>query len=551
MQAKIVTGKQRFNSGFIAGLGAGIIASSLMLILSALLSGISLPEVLGSAITQLMPPAVFQSLHQLIGADAKLYLFYIILIGQCLVFGLIGGLCNLGTGWSRLSWIADDQGQIHWPVAILLAFVLWLLTCFVFLPLTGAGVFGSALTIGVFNTTLSLAIVGLAFSWVFIYIQNWQIQHRLPAADFDDGLEEKRLARRNALRTGLTVIGVGTLGVLAWRFITSGVGGTAAGVSNLPALQKFKSKIVPPPKPKYGTIEPVAHLSAEVTPNDQYYVVSKNLASDPTVNADGWGLRVYGDVQQPFTLTYAQLLALPMKQQYESMMCISNEVGGPYMSNAQWEGVPLLDLLTRAGVKPGASKVVLHAADDYADSIHLTKALEPTTLIAVRMNGVTLPNGHGFPARLLVPGIYGMKHVKWMTGIEVVNTDFQGFWQQRGWSDPAPIRMTSRIDTPLDSAKLAANRPTYIAGVAFSGNQGISEVDVSFDGGQTWHVATLKRPLSMLTWVLWELPWQPKAGTHTITVRAIDLQGNVQNPIPASPAPNGSSGYHTLTVTVA
>lgn len=550
MQAKGLTGRQRFNSGFTAGLGAGIIASVLMLILSAILSGISLPEVLGSAITQVMPPAVFQFLHQLIGADAKVYLFYIILLGQCLVFGLIGGLCNLGAGWSKLSWIRDDQGQIHWPIAIVLAFVLWLLTGLVFLPLTGAGLFGDALTIGVFNTMLSLAIVGLAFSWVFVYIQNWQVQRSLQIPAFDANLVERQQARRNVMRTGLTLIGVGTLGVLAWRFISSGVGGTVSGVANL-SVQKFKSKIVPPPKPNYGTVQPVAHLSSEITTNDQYYVVSKNLVSDPTVNANGWSLRVYGDVQQPFTLTYEQLLALPMKQQYESMMCISNEVGGPYMSNAQWEGVPLADLLTRAGVKEGASKVILHAADDYADSIHLTKALEPTTLIAVRMNGVTLPDGHGFPARLLVPGIYGMKHVKWMTGIEVVNTDYQGYWQQRGWSDPAPIRMTSRIDTPLASASLAVNRSTYVAGVAFSGNKGISEVDVSFDGGQTWHVATLKQPLSMLTWVLWEIPWQPqKIGNYTIAVRAVDMEGNVQDPNPDSPAPNGASGYHTVSVNV-
>jgi hypothetical protein len=165
------------------------------------------------------------------------------------------------------------------------------------------------------------------------------------------------------------------------------------------------------------------------------------------------------------------------------------------------------------------------------------------------MNGVPLPQGHGFPARLLVPGIYGMKHVKWITRIEVVNTDFQGYWQQRGWSDPAPIRLTSRIDTPLIGSTLPANKPTYIAGVAFSGNKGISEVDVSLDAGQSWQRATLKRPLSALTWVLWELPWQPAPGTYTIVVRAIDLEGNVQDPHVEPPLPDGSSGYHTIEVT--
>jgi DMSO/TMAO reductase YedYZ molybdopterin-dependent catalytic subunit len=218
------------------------------------------------------------------------------------------------------------------------------------------------------------------------------------------------------------------------------------------------------------------------------------------------------------------------------------------MSNALWEGIPLRNLLQRAGVKKGATKVVFHAADDYSDSIHLTKALESTTLLAVHMNGVTLPQEHGFPARLLVPGIYGMKHCKWVTRIEVVNYNYQGYWQQRGWSDAAPVRLTSRIDTPMDGAKITANRPTYIAGVAFSGTKGISEVDVSTDAGKTWRQATLKQPLSGLTWVLWELAWQPVRGTSIVTVRAIDLEGNVQNPHVEPPLPNGSSGYHSITV---
>ena len=212
-------------------------------------------------------------------------------------------------------------------------------------------------------------------------------------------------------------------------------------------------------------------------------------------------------------------------------MCISNDVGGQYMSNALWEGIPLVDLLQRAGVKTGATKIVFHAADDYTDSIHLTKALEPTTLLAVQMNGDTLPQEHGFPARMLVPGIYGMKHCKWLTRIEVVNYDYQGYWQQRGWSDAAPVRMTSRIDTPLTGSSTKVNQTTYIAGVAFSGNKGISEVDVSTDAGQNWQRAILKQPLSGLTWVLWELAWQPsKADSYTIVVRAIDLEGNVQDP---------------------
>ena len=232
-------------------------------------------------------------------------------------------------------------------------------------------------------------------------------------------------------------------------------------------------------------------------------------------------------------------------------MCISNEVGGQYMSNALWEGVRLQDLLERAGVKTGAVKVVFYAVDDYSDSIHLDKALEPATLLAVRMNGATLPQGHGFPVRMLVPGIYGMKHCKWLTRIQVVSQDYQGYWQERGWSDPAPIRLTSRIDTPLVGSSVPVNRLTYVGGVAFSGNKGISEVDISLDGGNSWQLATLKRPLSTLTWVLWEYPWLPTSrGFYTLIVRAVDMEGNVQDPNVEPPAPDGSSGYHTIDVSV-
>jgi DMSO/TMAO reductase YedYZ molybdopterin-dependent catalytic subunit len=519
-----------------------------MLFLSVTLHGISLPEVVGSALTQMMPPPLFDYLHQLIGSDAKNYLFYGIIVGQFLVFALSGGLCALLVAKMK------QGAQLHWTTGIILALVLWLLMGFVFMPLTGAGLFGANLVIGLGNTILSLAVVGVTFGLLFVLAYNWLLQRYLQIYEVSASNLEENLSRRTTLWRVLEVAGIGVLGVLAWRFISDGFGAglaTSNNAVNLRLATHFTPKIVPPPQPQYGELHPAPLLSSEITPNDRYYIVSKNLFSDPVVDAANWSLRVEGEVMSPYTMTYKDLIALPSKQQYESMMCISNEVGGQYMSNALWEGVPLADLLARAGgVKLGASKVVLYAVDDYSDSIHLTKALEPTTLVALRMNGQTLPQGHGFPARLLVPGIYGMKHVKWITRIEVVNSDYQGYWQQRGWSDAAPVRMMARIDTPLIGSTLAAGRPTYIAGVAFSGNKGISEVDVSVDAGATWQKALLKRPLSALTWVLWELAWQPAKGSYTIAVRAVDMEGNVQDPTEAPPLPDGSSGYHSIVVDV-
>ena len=546
--SKYPQGKKSFWTGFLAALAAGAIATGLMLLLSVSFDGISLPETFGSDLTALMPPPLFDYLHQLIGGDAKHYLFYGIIVGQCLVFAFSGGL---------YTWLADRQNRVlQWFDGWLLALILWLFAGIILLPLSGAGIFGASLSSGLSNGLLSLAIVGIVFGSLFVIFQHWLAarmfrQHNefRSTLSSDQDHTPEGLSRRTLIRNGVIASGIIVVGVVAWRFITGGSSSSNVPVDQL--LARFKSKIVPPPTPNYGTIEPAPFLSPEITPNDQFYLVSKNLFSDPTVNGNTWQLTVNGQVDHPFTLSYQEMLAQPTKHQYESLMCISNDVGGEYMSNALWEGVPLVDLLNKAGLKAGATKIVFHAADDYTDSIHLAKAIEPTTLIAIKMNGATLPQEHGFPARMLVPGIYGMKHCKWLTRIEVVNYDFQGYWQQRGWSDAAPVRMTSRIDTPLTGSNIKAKQNTYIAGVAFSGNKGISEVDISTDAGQTWHRATLKQPLSGITWVLWELAWQPpKPGSYTIVARAIDLEGNVQDPNQEPPLPNGSSGYHSIVLNV-
>jgi DMSO/TMAO reductase YedYZ molybdopterin-dependent catalytic subunit len=559
------THKQRFKIGFTAGLAAGVIASGLMLVLSVLFGGLSLPEIFGSELTALMPPALFNYLHQLIGGDAKHYLFYGIFVGQCLVFALSGGLFTLfmlrakpAPGSSLLSAskrsgdirLQPGKTQLQPSHGFLLALILWLLTGIVLLPLTGSGIFGSQLAIGTLSSMVSLAIVGLVFGFMYVAIQNWLFARTAAAINNTSGEATKQgITRRTVLQRGIVLAGIGLLGVGAWQFISQGIGTGGASVAHL--INQYKSKIVPPPVPNYGTILPVKNLSAEITSNDQFYIVSKNIVADPTVSASSWQLAVDGMVDHPLTFTYEQVLKLPMQQQYESLECISNEVGGQYMSNALWEGVRLRDVLQQAGVKTGAKKIVFYAVDDYSDSIYLEKALEQTTLLAVRMNGATLPQEHGFPIRMLVPGIYGMKHCKWLTRIEVTHDDYQGYWEQRGWSDLAAVRLTSRIDTPLQGVNAPINKITYIAGVAFSGNKGISEVDVSLNGGNTWQRATLKRPLSDLTWVLWEYPWRPtKSGNYTLVVRAIDLEGNVQDPTVQSPLPNGSSGYESFDISV-
>lgn len=539
--------RQRFSTGFQAGLLAGLLATIIMVVLNLIAGGVSLAESLGSALALAMPLPVFNYLHQLIGADAKHYLLYVILAGQCLIFALSGGLCTL---LAQPDFWTDNRGVLRWQTGLVLAAALWLFAGLIFLPLTGSGLFGANLSIGSFNSAISLAIVGIIFGLFFIGIQNWLLLNRLKKQSQQENqrevVNEANERRRSFIRTGLGVLGAGLFGTLAWRFISGG-GGSSSTLSPS-QVTDYQPKITPP-TPDYSNFQAVSGLSPEISSNQSFYVVSKNLTSDPNVDRTTWTLTIDGLVAQPYTLTYKDITALPLKKQYETLMCISNEVGGSYMSNALWEGIPLTDLLQKAGqIKTGASKVVLHAADDYSDSIHLSKALEPTTMVALRMNGETLPTGHGFPARLLVPGIYGMKHVKWITRIEVVDSDYHGYWQQSGWSDPAPVRMTARIDTPHDGDHISAAKTNWLAGVAFSGNKGISAVEISFDEAKTWQRAILKQPPNDMTWVLWEYAWKPRPGKNFVTVRAIDKEGNVQNPTPASPLPDGSSGYQAITI---
>jgi DMSO/TMAO reductase YedYZ molybdopterin-dependent catalytic subunit len=294
----------------------------------------------------------------------------------------------------------------------------------------------------------------------------------------------------------------------------------------------------------------VAGLTPEVTPNDDFYVVNEDLIQ-PDIDPAAWRLSVGGLVDRPFTLTYEDLKSLPVVERYQTLECISNKLGGHYMSNAVWAGVPLAEILDRAGVRSSAVEVAFGSAGGYSDSMSVAKALDPTTLIAFGMNDFVLPRAHGFPARVLGVGTYGMKNPKWLTDIQVVDRPYQGFWEQRGWSKPALVKTTSRIDTPEDGATVHGN-VVSIAGVAFSGDEGISRVEVSTDGRRTWNPALLKTALSPYTWRLWLFRWTPPApGQYSVFVRAYDGAGAVQTRDDVPPFPTGASGIDGITVTVA
>lgn len=294
----------------------------------------------------------------------------------------------------------------------------------------------------------------------------------------------------------------------------------------------------------------IAGLSPEVTPVGKFYTVSKNIF-DPAVDAGTWKLTVRGHVERPYSLTLEELRRLPAVTKPHTLMCISNEIGGDLISNAVWKGTPLKSLLERAGPRAGASKLVLRGRDAYSSAFPLSAALLDGTMLAYEMNGKPLERQHGFPARVLVMGLYGFKNVKWLSELEVVDFDFKGYWESRNWSDTAIYKTFSGIDVPTPGTTLTRGRSGWIAGVAFAGDRGVRAVEVSVDEGSSWRPAQVKLATGSHTWVLWAFEWTPAvAGTTTLLVRAVDGTGAVQPAGPKPPLPDGVEGLHRVSVTV-
>jgi DMSO/TMAO reductase YedYZ molybdopterin-dependent catalytic subunit len=287
-------------------------------------------------------------------------------------------------------------------------------------------------------------------------------------------------------------------------------------------------------------------LATETTPNSEFFRVSKNEA-DPVVEPSGWSLQVAGLVEEPLALSYEDLKAMPSVEQFTTLECVGNIVGGELIGNARWRGVPLRVILERARLKPGVRDVSFRAADGYTDGVSLSRALSDEVMVAYEMNGEPLPDSHGFPARLLVPPLYGYKSVKWLTGIEAVDHDFMGFWERRGRTDHPVIKTMSKFVRP-ESGSVLPIEPVVLAGVAFSGGRGIVAVEVSSDSGKTWTpVRRISTPPSPYTWVSWEAGYEPQATRRaTLTVRATDGQGVVQTSTVKSVYPDGATGRHSI-----
>jgi DMSO/TMAO reductase YedYZ molybdopterin-dependent catalytic subunit len=288
-----------------------------------------------------------------------------------------------------------------------------------------------------------------------------------------------------------------------------------------------------------------------VTANADFYRVDTALTL-PRIDVNSWSMRVHGLVEQPAELSFADLLERPLIERHVTLNCVSNEVGGPYVGTARWLGVPLAPLLRELGVGAGADQLVARSVEGMTIGTPVETVLDGRdTMLCVGMNGEPLPIEHGFPVRMLTPGLYGYAGAcKWLSELELTTfADFDAYWVRRGWGARGPVKTASRIDRPQPFARPGAG-PVTVAGVAWAQGRGISAVEVRVDEGE-WRTAELLPVPSVDTWVQWRYAWPATPGPHTLTVRATDGTGAVQPEERVTPFPDGATGWHGVTVTVA
>jgi DMSO/TMAO reductase YedYZ molybdopterin-dependent catalytic subunit len=506
----------RFDRRARTGMLVGALAMFFALDVAFLLSLAGMPFVadsLGQAIIDVLPGWISIPLIDALHQWAKILL----VVGVLALFFIDGAVTGaLATSPKRRTALVVGVGVLPWAAAFLLARI--------FAPQRIEPV-----------TSLIDAAAGAAvFLATLAYI--------LPSAE--RSAPPVAIGRRALLGTAAIAGALAIVSLPLSRLTAVGAGGLG-GVTT--TARRLRSRVdIPAADPQ---VDALPGITPRITRNEDHYTVDTTLVK-PRVVIDEWRLDIKGEVQSPFSLTYDQLLDLEAVEQLHTLECISNYVGGDLISTALWTGVPLKDLLNRAQVKSSAYDVVFTSVDGYTDSIPIAKAMEDRTLVAYLMNGKTVPQDHGYPARMLVPNIYGMKNVKWIRSVEVVSFDFVGYWQGQGWSDSANINTNARIDLPGRSVQWSGG-PVTVAGIAFAGARGISKVELSTDGGKSWGSATLETPLGALTWVRWTYAWTPSGtGPAKLIVRATDGSGNTETPVGRPPYPDGATGYDSLDVTV-
>lgn len=541
-------------AGAFAGAFAGAIAGTVAIAVGELLAGLlpgapSLVVAIGDLVIDLQPPGAKEIAVELFGTNDKLALNVAVIVVAILIAAGVGVARR-----RRWAWAVAGVGVVATGLAIAVLRE----------PLVdpGLALITVALAAGAGLGALRVLLATTGPAWA----RQPGVREPLRAAKRPGAANLERAAheppsptplprnsmpdwdrRRFLIAGGSLAVGSLAIGALGRSLLVGRSAGPAAGSgrSTLPA-----GALPAPPLPAGASLD-LPGITPIVVPNERFYRIDTALVVPP-VNVATWTLTVRGLVEREVILTYDELTALPLFEQYVTIACVSNRVGENLVGNAKWTGAHLREVLAMAGVRPEATQIVGRSVDGFTVGFPTEWAMDPSRdpMIALGMNGVPLPPEHGYPARLIVPGLYGyVSATKWLSEIELTTLEaFDASWVPLGWAKEAPILTQSRIDLPRDGARLAAG-PQMIGGVAWAPDRGVSKVEVKIDDGP-WQTATLSAAISKATWVQWVLPWHTSAGSHRIEVRATDGTGEVQTDQVTPPSPDGARGHHHVKVQV-
>jgi len=547
------TGSISTTTSFVVGLAAGAEAIAISLIIRSFAGGPFIPELASQTLFSLTPGQFESQAVANFGPLAKYSAFAGAIIANFILYGLLA------------IWVDRLQNKLHRKgyvgkaiLSSVVAYVILLIVTISLVTITEARTHTQPTSI--IRLVLSLILPQIAFGFTLSsFYEKIRRPSRKPVvekpSETTTQIDYKKRALLRAAIASAVALPILYLG-LNRLFPTQEVQPPSSSSLSLLPLQS-KSKPLGFEDPRLAPL-----LDSEVTPTYLFYRIDINPIV-PVVDATSWTLTVKGLVNNPLTITYEEIKAMPPVKEYATLQCVSNKIGGDLTSTALWKGVRLKDVLQKAQVKPGAKYIAVRCYDGYDVGIPLERGLLDGSILAYEMNLAPLTSEHGYPVRAIVPGLYGMMNPKWITEIELVDNVYDGYWARNGWTNvatedthsfivipgQAPVRDRFR-NLDVENINIVPGQKVPVAGIAFAGDRGIAKVEVSTDGGVTWKSASIKDPLSKYTWVLWTAGFTPATaqGNYRIVVRATDKTGKIQTAEVRPPFPDGATGYHMINI---